>query len=133
VKEQESTEKTGGRKPLVLVAEDDRINFLYLETVLKRAGCDYIHAINGNEAVELCRDNPDISFVLMDIKMPVMTGLEATRLIKEINPLLPVIALTAYAQIGDRQRILDAGCDEYYAKPVTPDLLRDLIKKHTLK
>lgn len=132
VKVKESTEKREGRKPLVLVAEDDHINFLYLETVLKRAGCDYIHAINGTEAVELCRENPSISFVLMDIKMPIMTGLEATRIIKEINPSLPVIALTAYAQTGDRQRILEAGCDEYYAKPVTPDLLRDLIKKHTV-
>lgn len=133
VKGKECTEKSGGRKPLVLVAEDDRINFLYLETVLKRAGCDYIHAVNGTEAVELCRSNPDISFVLMDIKMPVMTGLEATRLIKKINPSLPVIALTAYAQTGDRQRILEAGCDEYLAKPVTPDLLRNLIDKYILK
>jgi CheY-like chemotaxis protein len=118
-------------KPLVLVAEDDYVNFLYLEAVLKKAGCSYIHATNGAEAVELCKQNPTISFVLMDIKMPVMTGLEATKLIKENNPTLPVIALTAYAQTGDQQRILEAGCDEYYAKPVTPDLLRDLISKHT--
>lgn len=128
----ENTEKGQTGKPLVLVAEDDHVNFLYLETVLKMAGCNYIHASNGAEAVKLCEQNPSISFVLMDIKMPVMTGLEATKLIKENYPTLPVIALTAYAQTGDQQRILEAGCDEYYAKPVTPDLLRDLIRKYTL-
>jgi signal transduction histidine kinase/CheY-like chemotaxis protein len=130
VKLKETTAKVKRKKPLVLVAEDDHINFLYLETVLRRAGCDYIHASNGAIAVELCRENPSISFVLMDIKMPVMNGLEATRIIKEFSPALPVIALTAYAQTGDKQRILDAGCDEYYAKPVTPDLLNSLIEKH---
>ena len=133
MKKTENSEVGERGKPLVLIAEDDQINFLYLETVLKKAGCDYIHAINGAEAVEICRQNSSISFVIMDIKMPIMTGLEATKLIKEIRPDLPVIAITAYAQSGDQQRILEAGCDEYYPKPVTPDLLHDLIKKHSLR
>jgi CheY-like chemotaxis protein len=128
-----TTETGKNRKPLVLVAEDDRVSFLYLEAILKRAGCDYIHAINGAEAVEICKQNDSISLVIMDIKMPVMTGLEATRKIKEIYPSLPVIAVTAYAQSGDRQKILSAGCDEYYSKPITPELLYGLIKKYTVK
>jgi signal transduction histidine kinase len=118
-------------KPLVLVAEDDESNFMYLEVVIKKAGCDYILVQNGEEAVETCRQNPDITFVLMDIKMPVMNGLEATKLIREFRPNLPIIALTAYAQTGDGYRMLQAGCDEYLPKPVKPEVLKNLIKKYT--
>lgn len=113
----------------ILVAEDDESNFYYLEVILKKLGCNYIHAVNGTEAVEYCKQNPDISLVLMDIKMPIMNGLDATRKIKEFRPTLPIIALTAFAQSGDEQRIIEAGCDMYYAKPIMPKVLTELIQE----
>lgn len=75
-----------------------------------------MRAINGSEAVELCLMMPDISLVLMDVKMPVMDGYEATRLIKQLKPDLPVIALTAFAFAGDKEKALDSGCDNYLSK-----------------
>lgn len=118
-------------KPLILLAEDDEANYQYMEVVIRKTGCDFLHALNGATAVELCRNHPEITFVLMDIKMPVMNGMEATRLIREFRPSLPVIALTAYAQTGDEQRMLDAGCDEYFPKPILPEILKKLIAKYS--
>lgn len=118
-------------KPLMLIAEDDQSNSEYMELVISKTGCEYLCAHDGAEAVELCRNHPEISFVMMDIKMPVMNGLEATRLIREFRPGLPIVALTAYAQTGDEQKILAAGCNEYYPKPVQPDILKRLIGKFT--
>jgi CheY-like chemotaxis protein len=120
-------------KPMVLLAEDDLSNTHYMSVVVKKSGCEFLHAANGEDAVKLCREHPDIAMVLMDIKMPVMNGLDATRLIREFRPDLPVVALTAYAQTGDEQRIMAAGCDEYIAKPVEPDLLIKMIKKYTVQ
>jgi PAS domain S-box-containing protein len=115
--------------PLILIAEDDMSNFLYIKALLQKAGYSAVHAINGAEAVEFCQQYPEITLVLMDIKMPVMNGLEATEKIREFRHDLPIIALTAYAQTGDKHRILEVGCDEYLAKPVTPKNLLDIIKK----
>ena len=126
-----STSITGAEKPLVLVAEDDESNYHLLEVVLKKSRCDYLYAANGAAAVELCKQNPDINLVLMDVMMPVMNGAEATRLIREFRPDLPIIALTAYAHLGDEHNILNAGCNEYYSKPVLLELLNNLIKKYT--
>lgn len=118
-------------KPLILIAEDDQSNSEYMEVVISKTGCGYLCARDGAEAVNLCRNHPEITFVMMDIKMPVMNGLEATRQIREFRPGLPIVALTAYAQTGDEQKILAAGCNEYYPKPVQPDILKRLIKKYT--
>jgi CheY-like chemotaxis protein len=70
------------------------------------------------EAVEICRNQPDIQMVFMDIKMPFMNGLDATKKIKEINPDLPVIAQTAYAMNEDKSKAFEAGCDGYISKPI---------------
>jgi PAS domain S-box-containing protein len=117
-------------KPLVLLAEDEESNCLYMEVVLKKAGCDYLLAQNGAEAIEFCKQHPDITLVLMDIKMPVMNGVEATRLIREFRPEIPIIAITAYAQTGDEQCLLAAGCDGYLAKPIKKEKLFALIQKY---
>jgi PAS domain S-box-containing protein len=126
-------EKNGAaaEKPLVLLAEDEESNYLYVEVVLKLAGCDYLLAKNGVEAVALCKQHPDITLVLMDIKMPVMDGLEATRLIREFRPNLTIIATTAYAQTGDEHRFLASGCDGYLAKPIRKDDLLAVLKKYS--
>ena len=121
----------GTEKPLILIAEDDQSNYFYLKTVLKQAGYDYLLAINGLEAVKLCKERSDITLVLMDIKMPVMNGMEATKLIREFRPELPVIATTAHAQTGDEHRFLAAGCTGYLAKPIKKHSLHALLQKYT--
>ena len=86
-------------------------------------------AKNGKEAVEQCYEHPEISLVLMDLKMPVMDGLEATRKIKSFRKDLPIIAITAYAMSGDEKIALEAGCSDYITKPFEQDvLLSKLIK-----
>lgn len=125
------TNSTSTNKPLVLIAEDEESNFLYLEALLNMMNCDYIHASNGAEAVEICQQNNAINLILMDIKMPIMNGLEATDLIHEFRPNLPIIATTAYAQTGDEQRFLAAGCNGYLPKPIKKDILLQIIQKYT--
>jgi len=106
------------KKRLILVAEDELSNYLLLETLLEPYPYQIIHVTDGKAALDECLNKPDIELVLMDIKMPVMNGLEATRLIKKERPDLPVIAITAHALEGDREKVLDAGCDEYITKPI---------------
>ncbi|KAF0237046.1 MAG: hypothetical protein FD181_2247 [Prolixibacteraceae bacterium] len=117
-------------KPFVLIAEDDEFNYEYLAVVLKSNGFNHVHAINGAEAIDLCRQHPEISIVLMDIKMPVMNGIEATKQIREFRPELPIIAITAYAQTGDKHRFIEAGCNDYVAKPIKKDELIKVINKY---
>ncbi|MGM0622283.1 MAG: response regulator, partial [Bacteroidota bacterium] len=115
---------------VVLIAEDDSMNRLYLEIVLKSKGIPFISVGNGHEAVEKCREHPEIGVVLMDLKMPLMDGYEATRQIKTFRPELPVIAVTAQAMTGDKQKVLNAGCDDYLAKPIKKTDLHKLINKY---
>jgi PAS domain S-box-containing protein len=122
--------RTPGEARTLLVAEDDEMSYQFMELILEEEGYQLLHAANGEEAVHLLRDNPDIDLVLMDIKMPVMTGLEATRKIREFNPDIPVIAQTAYAMSGDRERILEAGCTDYITKPISRDLLIHKLNKY---
>lgn len=113
--------------PLILVAEDDETNFYYLNALLRmETNATVLHASNGREAIDLFRKNPDIGLILMDIKMPGIDGLEATRQIKEINKDVPIIAITAYAMSGDKERVLAAGCDDYLSKPINK---KNLLKK----
>jgi CheY-like chemotaxis protein len=114
----------------VLVVEDDETSFLYLKEILYRNGLKVIRAINGEEAVHLTEQYADIELVLMDIKMPVMNGLDATRLIKQLRPDLPVIAETAYASPEDRQRSIEMGCDDFLSKPISKELLMEKIKSY---
>jgi len=109
-----------------LIAEDEDTNFLYLETVLKYLGMSIriLHAKNGEEAVAICQEHPEIKVVLMDLKMPVMDGYEATRHIKTIRPNLPVVAQTAYSSVEDEQKALQAGCDAFITKPITKEMLK---------
>jgi len=115
--------------PTILIAEDDDSNYFYLETLLKNDS-KIKRAFNGQEAVDLCRKHPEISLVLMDIKMPVMNGMEASRIIKSLRGDLPVIALTAYAERDNEHKILEAGCDGYYSKPINRTELLSIIQKY---
>lgn len=118
-------------KPFVLVAEDDEDCYYYLKVILEKTGLAYIRAYDGTEAIEFCKMRPEITLVLMDIKMPVINGLEATIRIKELRPGLPVIAVTAHAQTGDQRRILQAGCDDYLSKPISRNHLENILNKYT--
>lgn len=118
-------------EPLILIAEDDELNYKYLETLFKIHGHKYIHAVNGAEAVDFCRNNAQISLVLMDIKMPVMNGIEATQLIREFRPHLPIVATTAYAQSGDEYKFINVGCNDYLVKPIRKEQLMKIIEKYS--
>jgi CheY-like chemotaxis protein len=118
VKEVKLKHPSLARNSVILVAEDDDYNYKFIETVLSRADFKVIRAENGVEAVNICYNNSDISLVLMDLKMPVMGGIEATRQIKNFLPELPVIALTAFVSSEDEQEAFLSGCEEYIKKPV---------------
>jgi len=114
----------------ILVAEDEESNFRYVEKLLRKAGFELLRATNGLEAVEFVNIDPKIDLVLMDIKMPLMNGIEATREIKKRKPQLPIIATTAFAIPGDREVFLKAGCDNYIPKPIRAGNLIDMIINH---
>ena len=125
-------ELPGGIKALaghtVLIAEDESNNYLYMKEMLAEFGLNVLRAENGQQAVDLCKSNPSIDLVLMDIKMPVMNGYDATRQIRMIRPSLPVIAQTAYAMTGDRELAIDAGCNDYLTKPINKySLLKSML------
>ena len=115
-------------KPVILIAEDTPSNYLLFETVLKD---DFrlLHAADGREAVELFeKERPDL--ILMDIKMPVMDGYEATTCIRSISADVPIVAVTAFAYADDEKRILRSGFNGYLAKPIYRDTLREAIRKY---
>ncbi|MEI6062772.1 MAG: response regulator [Bacteroidota bacterium] len=109
-------------RPFILVAEDEPYGCLFLEKLLGK-DFEILLVEDGEEAVEICGIMPGIQLVLMDIKMPKMNGLDATREIKKFRNDLPIIALTAYAQVGDQEKCLEAGCDGYLSKPISKEEL----------
>jgi len=120
--------------PVVLIAEDEDSNYFVLELLMKQmVVAEVLRAVDGKEAVALAQKRDDIGLILMDIKMPEMDGIEATKLIKANRPDLPIVAITAFAMSGDEHRIVEAGCDDYMAKPISMKLLSEKLKKFGLK
>ncbi len=117
-------------KKTILIVEDVDSNFRYLKACLKRSGATIIWAITGKQAIEALHRHPEINLVLMDLQMPEMNGYEATKIIKTFRKELPVIAQTSYAMSDDRQKALEAGCDDYIAKPIRSDDLLAIIAKY---
>ena len=112
----------------ILVAEDTDSNYLLLNIILRKK-YNLVRAINGKQAVEMYQESkPDL--ILMDMKMPVMDGLEATREIRKMDSEVVIIALTANAFDSDRQKSLDAGCNDYMAKPVIAADVQQLIERY---
>jgi PAS domain S-box-containing protein len=124
------SDKTHWKNKTILVAEDEQSNFELVKATLFPTNAQVIRAYNGKEAVITCRKNDKIDLVLMDIRMPEMNGYEATRLIKEFRPKLPIISLTAYAMPDDRKKSMDAGCDDYITKPIKPMEFIDKLKEY---
>ncbi|WP_321288788.1 PAS domain-containing protein [uncultured Sunxiuqinia sp.] len=111
----------------VLIVDDDELVVMYLEAVLQKYKEEVIIAKTGTEAVEMCRNNSELDIVLMDIKMPGIDGYEATRRIREFNKDIFILAQTAYAQSEDREKAIEAGCDEYISKPINQTKLMEII------
>ncbi len=118
----------------ILIVEDEEINYLYIETLLEDIGLNFkiIRAIHGKEAVEICEENHEIDFVFMDIKMHIMTGFEATKLIKEFRPDLPIVAQTAYSSKKDREKAFASGCDDFISKPISEETLNIILNKYLI-
>ena len=114
----------------VLIVEDAIISYELLTKFLKDAQVSFLHASNGEQAVDFCLNNDNIDIVLMDIQLPIMDGLEATRQIKEHKPTLPIIAQTANAMEDDRPNIINAGCNDYISKPINRYELLQKIDKY---
>jgi CheY-like chemotaxis protein len=110
----------------ILVAEDDDSSYTFLKQLLSKTNARLVRAINGKEVVEAVKFTEDIDIVLMDIQMPLLNGYDATRQIKELKPHLPIIAQTAFAMEGDKEKSILAGCDDYITKPIQP---RQLLAK----
>lgn len=122
-------------KHIILIAEDEEINYLYLEILLNDViglDCEIIHVKNGLEAVEKCRENPAIDFVLMDLKMPIMDGYEAIKQIKKLRPKLPIVIQTAYSRLEEQERAALAGCDDFVSKPISQEILKKMINKYLI-
>lgn len=117
----------------ILVVEDDYTSYMLLEITLKAEGYTVIHAKNGKEAVEYVENTQDIGIILMDIRLPVMSGIAATLAIKKMKPGLPIIAQTAYAFDEEKGQIIAAGCDDYITKPINSVVLLEKIQKYSLK
>lgn len=117
-------------RPLILVAEDDDSNFKLIKAIIGKK-YDIIWARNGQEMVDLFTTHQgNAAALLMDIKMPIMTGLEATRIIRDMDPEIPIIMQTAYAFSTDRENAMNAGATEVLVKPITLSMLRNCLSKY---
>jgi PAS domain S-box-containing protein len=117
----------------ILIVEDDEVSYSLLTRTLQKISYEVLHAITGVQAVKACRNNPDLDLVLMDIRMPNMDGNEATRQIRQFNKDVIIIAQTAYAFTGDKEKSIEAGCNDYISKPINKTLLYELIRKYINK
>lgn len=117
-------------KPLILIVEDVESNYLYLNAVLSKIDVTVEWVKNGVEAVDFAKVHPEMALILMDLQMPEMNGYDTTRAIKKIYPDLPIIAQTAFAMSDDRAKAIEAGCDDYLAKPIRSKDLLDTVNKY---
>ncbi len=115
----------------ILLAEDDWASHMYMDNILKNLGFEYKYAANGQIAVEIAQSNPEINMILMDIKMPVLNGVDAAKAIKRINPGTIIIAQTAYASTQEREFLLKNGFDDYIPKPVSKEILEKVIARYS--
>jgi PAS domain S-box-containing protein len=122
--------KNETRKLKILIVEDDKTSKTLIIEMVKVFAREFLKAASGVEAIEICRKNPDIDLVLMDINMPEMDGYEATRQIREFNKDVVIIAQTAYALTGDREKSIAAGCNSYITKPINRVDLGIMIKNY---
>ncbi|HKJ79134.1 MAG TPA: PAS domain S-box protein, partial [Prolixibacteraceae bacterium] len=130
---QESNRSVAFEKISVLIAEDDDTSRYHLELLLENKTKKMYFAKTGIEAVKLCKENPDIDIILMDIKMPDMDGYESTQKIRSFNKTIPIVAQTAFALEGDREKAFEAGCNGYISKPLDANELLQILSELTKK
>jgi signal transduction histidine kinase/CheY-like chemotaxis protein len=118
------------RKLKILIAEDDDVSEMLISMSIEMYSKEILKAKTGVEAVEMCKKNPNIDLVFMDIQMPEISGYDATRQIREFNNQIVIIAQTAYGLPNDREKAIEAGCNDYITKPLSKNELRALIQKH---
>jgi len=116
-------------KPIIIVAEDDDINFLLIEVILKDYNLEILHTIDGEQTVKICKENENIDLILMDIRLPEMNGYEAAIKIKEFRKELPMIAQSAYA-LDDEIKQYGEVFEEYITKPISKNELLKKINKY---
>lgn len=130
-KEVNAENKIERKEVRILVAEDEEYNMLYINELFSKTDYILLEASNGKEAVDLVNRNPEIDVIFMDIKMPIMNGKEAMRIIKERSPKIPIIALTAFAMESDVENSMKQEFDDYLTKPIDKKQLFKLIEKYT--
>jgi len=116
----------------VLIVEDEEVSDNLLTIILRDYCKTILHAKTGIEAINICKEHEDIDLIFMDIKMPELGGYEATKEIRKFNKNIKIIAQTAYALSGDREKAINAGCDDYIAKPIMADNLKPIIEKYLI-
>lgn len=114
----------------ILVVEDNDTSSVYFGAAIRRMNATFISAKNGKEAVEIFKEDNQIDLVLMDLNMPEMDGFEATKIMKLLRPEVPIIAQSAYVLSGEETRSIDAGCNEFLAKPVRLSLLAEALHRN---
>ena len=114
----------------ILVVEDDKVSFMLIKEFLRPLNIEIHHVTDGRDAINFVKMNPEIGLILMDIKLPFMDGYEATKAVKQINSKIPIIAQTAYAMLGDREKAIAAGCVDYIDKPLDSQRLLELVSTY---
>ena len=114
----------------ILVVEDNDTSSVYFRAAIRRLNANFISAKNGKEAINIFKEDDKIDLVLMDLNMPEMDGFEATRIMKFLRPEVPIIAQSAYVLSGEETRSIDAGCNEFLAKPVRLNLLAEALHRN---
>ncbi|NJM78553.1 MAG: response regulator [Flavobacterium sp.] len=132
--EESQTKNSSDERKVILIAEDGEVNYLILKKLINKLfdnRFEIIRAINGEAAVYYCKIEANkVDLVLMDIKMPIMDGYEATRKIKDLRPTLPIIAQTAFSSANDIEQAKKSGCDDFIEKPIDQNLLGIVISKY---
>jgi CheY-like chemotaxis protein len=116
----------------ILIAEDEAVSRFLFEKALKKTNANLFFVKNGVEAVEMIKENTEIDAVIMDIRLPLMDGLEATTKIKELIPEMPVIIQSAYAMQSTREEALESGCDDFITKPIKVETLLAILHRHLI-
>lgn len=114
----------------VLIVEDNETSNIYFEAALRKTKATMIWAKNGLDAVEIVKNNPKVDLVLMDINMPKMDGIEATRIIKLLYPNIYIVVQTAFILSGEEGLCQEAGCDEFITKPIRLKFLLDTLNRY---
>ncbi len=132
IRESSTNESLNLQNKKILIVEDDESSFLFLKVFFERSNAIIFRAEDGESAIQITQENPDLIIIFMDINLPGINGYGATTEIRKFNEKIPIIAQTAYAYSEDRKKCIDAGCTDYISKPIEIKLLQSIIKKYLL-